>query len=99
MASQTSAQAQRAVPLPRGATVAEIDSDRRETTWRGYERGRDGQFIGNGARILPVEAQHLPRFRSRIDDLARQHRADRVQLELEGSHDAEVAAATAHAPE
>src|SRR6266516_7844987 len=68
-----------------GTAVAEVDGNRRETTWRGHEGGIGGQVIGSRAGILPVEAQHLSRMFHRVHDLARQYLADRMQLELEGS--------------
>lgn len=48
---------------------------------------------------LLVEAQHLPGVFERVDDLARQDRADRVELELEGGRDTKIPTSTPHAPE
>src|SRR6266487_2993424 len=82
-----------------GTAVAEVDGNGREATWRGHEGGIGGQVIGSRAGILPVEAQYLSRMFHRVHDLARQYLADRMQLELEGSDDPEIATSTAHAPE
>ncbi len=60
----------------------------------------DPELVGRVRRVLAQPAQHVRRLLERPVDRAAEHeRADRVQVVLEGGGDAEVAAASAQAPE
>ncbi len=67
---------------------------------RRRQQGRVGlRLVGQRGAEIPVEAQHRGRLIQRVEHHAAQNLADRVELILEGRHDAEIAAAAAQRPE
>ena len=68
--------------------------------WRGDQVDQGAQLVRQVACEVAVEAHDLLGAVARIEDRAGGHgRADRVQIELEGGDDAEIASAAAQAPE
>ena len=61
--------------------------------------GVDRQLVRTGRRKLAIEVQNSPCLRDRVGDEAGEDISLRMQLELEGGGDAEVAAAAAQRPE
>jgi len=90
---------QRALAVFYAPAVARGDRDHFCAIGSREERAGSGHLIGRGVEEVAVESNHLRRARERVYDHAGDdRRANVVQLELEGSHHAEVAAAAAQPP-
>ena len=64
-----------------------------------YSCGIRGERVRRGGDEIAIKAENIPGPGHRVNQQARQDRADRVELELKRGDDAEVSAATAQAPE
>ena len=67
--------------------------------WGDLERGERTHLLGSGCDVLAVEAQDVACVLQLVKHRAAVDVVDRVQAELERSHHAEVATATADGPE
>ena len=65
------------------------------------DRDRDrGDLVGRVGDVIPPAGKDLARVARRVEDAGEGHdRAERVSVELEMGHDAEVSAATSEGPE
>ena len=88
-------------PLPGLWIARPAQPDRHQRPRLRVAEQRDGrrQLVGGRGDERVVEPQHLPRGRPRVDEPAREHRADRMQRVGERRDDPEVAAPAAQPPQ